>query len=97
MLATELYACRQEGVSDRQSMLSIYFPRSCLCAGSTCYILPPRRVRRMLMNTSISALAGLIPLAGDVVIAVFKANSRNAALLQEFLPDPWGRIHEGRK
>jgi hypothetical protein len=47
--------------------------------------LPPWLVRRMIMNTSISALAGLIPLAGDVVIAVFKANSRNAALLQEFL------------
>lgn len=39
----------------------------------------------MLMNNSISILVGLVPIAGDVVLAAFKANSRNAALLEEFL------------
>jgi hypothetical protein len=47
--------------------------------------LPSWLVRRMLVNNSISALAGLIPVAGDIVLAVYKANSRNAALLEEFL------------
>ncbi|KAG2146092.1 uncharacterized protein EDB93DRAFT_1149610 [Suillus bovinus] len=47
--------------------------------------LPGWLVRRMLLNNAISALSGLVPVAGDVVMAVFKANSRNAALLEEFL------------
>ncbi|KAG2153989.1 hypothetical protein DEU56DRAFT_772204 [Suillus clintonianus] len=47
--------------------------------------LPGWLVRRMLLNNVVSALSGLVPVAGDVVMAVFKANSRNAALLEEFL------------
>lgn len=39
----------------------------------------------MLFNNSVSALVGLVPIAGDVVLAIYKANSRNAALLEEFL------------
>jgi hypothetical protein len=39
----------------------------------------------MLMNNAVSIAVGLIPIAGDVVLAIFKANSRNAALLEEFL------------
>jgi len=47
--------------------------------------LPPWLVRKMLANNAASALMGLIPFAGDVALAAFKANSRNAALLEEFL------------
>ncbi|KAH7921712.1 hypothetical protein BV22DRAFT_1038312 [Leucogyrophana mollusca] len=47
--------------------------------------LPGWLVRRMLINNAVSALSGLIPVAGDVVLALYKANSRNAALLEEFL------------
>ncbi|KAJ7788084.1 hypothetical protein B0H14DRAFT_2536949 [Mycena olivaceomarginata] len=47
--------------------------------------LPPWLVRKMLSNNAASALMGLIPFAGDVALAAFKANSRNAALLEEFL------------
>ena len=39
----------------------------------------------MLMNNAVSIAAGLVPIAGDVVLAVYKANSRNAALLEEYL------------
>ena len=39
----------------------------------------------MLLNNTVSACVGLIPVGGDIVLAVFKANSRNAALLEEFL------------
>lgn len=47
--------------------------------------LPSWLVRRMLVNNVVASLSGLVPVAGDIVMAVFKANSRNAALLEEFL------------
>ena len=39
----------------------------------------------MLLNNAISAGVGFVPFVGDVVLAVYKANSRNVALLEEFL------------
>lgn len=39
----------------------------------------------MLMNNAISAGVGLVPVAGDFILAMYKANSRNAALLEEYL------------
>jgi hypothetical protein len=47
--------------------------------------LPGWLVRRMLTNNLVSAGVGFVPVAGDVVLAMYKANSRNAALLEEFL------------
>jgi len=47
--------------------------------------LPGWLVRRMMLNNSISALVGLVPFVGDIILAQFKANWRNAALLEEFL------------
>ena len=37
------------------------------------------------LSRSISAGVGFIPLAGDIALAVFKANSRNCKLLEEYL------------
>lgn len=39
----------------------------------------------MLINNAVSVTVGLVPFAGDVVLAMYKANSRNAALLEEYL------------
>lgn len=39
----------------------------------------------MLVNMAISAGIGLVPFVGDISIAIFKTNSRNAALLEEYL------------
>lgn len=39
----------------------------------------------MLLNNAVSAGLGFVPVIGDIAIATFKANSRNAALLEEFL------------
>jgi hypothetical protein len=39
----------------------------------------------MLLNNAVSVAVGLVPIAGDIVLAVYKANSRNAALLEEYL------------
>ncbi|KAL4063762.1 hypothetical protein J3A83DRAFT_967859 [Scleroderma citrinum] len=47
--------------------------------------LPAWLVRRMLLNCIASAAGGVVPVIGDIVIGVFKVNSRNAALLEEFL------------
>ncbi|KIK67823.1 hypothetical protein GYMLUDRAFT_36602 [Collybiopsis luxurians FD-317 M1] len=47
--------------------------------------LPPWLVRRMLFNNAVAAVVGFVPVAGDIVMAAFKTNSRNAALLEEFL------------
>ena len=47
--------------------------------------LPPWLIGRMTFNNAVSAIAGLVPVVGDVVVAAYKANSRNAMLLEEFL------------
>ncbi len=39
----------------------------------------------MLSNNVISTVMGLIPVVGDILLAHWKANSRNAFLLEEFL------------
>jgi Domain of unknown function (DUF4112) len=47
--------------------------------------IPPWLLRRMLLNNAVSAGVGFVPVVGDVILAMYKANSRNAALLEEFL------------
>ncbi|KAL5526136.1 hypothetical protein ACEPAG_7474 [Sanghuangporus baumii] len=47
--------------------------------------IPDCLLGRMLLNNAFSAGVGLVPFVGDVGVAAFKANSRNAALLEEFL------------
>ncbi|GLB44882.1 putative protein with domain of unknown function (DUF4112) [Lyophyllum shimeji] len=47
--------------------------------------IPPWLLQRMLLNNAVSAGVGFIPLVGDVMLAMYKANSRNAALFEEFL------------
>ncbi|KAH0832880.1 hypothetical protein J3R83DRAFT_11832 [Lanmaoa asiatica] len=47
--------------------------------------LPPWLIGRMLFNNAVSAFSGIVPIVGDVVVAMYKANSRNAILLEEFL------------
>lgn len=39
----------------------------------------------MLLNLAIATSVGLVPIVGDVILAAFRANSRNATLLEEFL------------
>ncbi|GAA5877332.1 hypothetical protein JCM8547_003836 [Rhodosporidiobolus lusitaniae] len=42
-------------------------------------------VQRMTLNQIVGLGIGLVPLVGDLMLAVWKANSRNAALLEDFL------------
>ena len=45
--------------------------------------LPPWLIGRC--NDAVSAIGGLFPVVGNVVVAAYEANSRNAMLLEEFL------------
>ena len=43
---------------------------------------------RMLLNVAIEGVIGVIPLAGDVFDAAWKANQRNISLLEDYLDHP---------
>jgi hypothetical protein len=43
---------------------------------------------RMALNVAIEGVAGLVPLAGDVFDAAWKANQRNVRLLERWLDQP---------
>ncbi|KAI0264499.1 hypothetical protein BC834DRAFT_883395 [Gloeopeniophorella convolvens] len=47
--------------------------------------LPRWLTQRMMLNLGVATSVGLVPLVGDVLLAAFRANSRNAALLEEYL------------
>jgi len=39
----------------------------------------------MVLNLAIATSFGLVPIVGDVILAAYRANSRNATLLEEYL------------
>lgn len=43
---------------------------------------------RMLANIGIDAVLGAVPVAGDVLDAAWRANAKNARLLDQALADP---------
>jgi hypothetical protein len=47
-----------------------------------------RVLARMALNVALEGLVGLVPLAGDVFDAAWKANQRNVRLLNEWLERP---------
>ncbi|SNX83514.1 uncharacterized protein MEPE_02221 [Melanopsichium pennsylvanicum] len=47
--------------------------------------LPDWLTRQMIFNNAVSAGVGFVPLVGDVVMAAWRTNSRNAKLLEELL------------
>nr|VWO95543.1 Putative type III effector protein [Ganoderma boninense] len=47
--------------------------------------IPGWLLSRMLVNNAVSAGVGLVPIVGDIILAMYKANSRNAGLLEEYL------------
>jgi len=47
--------------------------------------LPGWLLSKMVLNNAVSAAVGFVPFVGDIVLAHFKANSRNAFLLEEYL------------
>jgi hypothetical protein len=47
--------------------------------------LPAWLISRMIMNNMVGIGVGFLPIIGDIILAIYKANSRNAMLLEEFL------------
>jgi len=45
-------------------------------------------VARMILNLGVDTLVGSVPLLGDLFDVAFRANLRNAALLDRHLADP---------
>ncbi len=46
--------------------------------------LPPAQLAKMLGNVAIEAVAGSVPVLGDLFDATFKANMRNIALIDAY-------------
>lgn len=67
------------------SHLTPFFSHLCIFSHPHPSRIPDWLVRRMLVNNAVSAGLGFVPFIGDVFIAIYKANSRNAYLLEEFL------------
>jgi hypothetical protein len=64
-------------------LLSGYILREAAALGVSRSILA-----RMALNVAVEGLAGMIPVAGDLFDAAFKANQRNVRLLNAFLEQP---------
>jgi hypothetical protein len=50
--------------------------------------VPPAVVTRMILNLGVDTLVGSVPLLGDLFDVGFRANIRNAALLDQHLAEP---------
>jgi hypothetical protein len=50
--------------------------------------VPPSVLTKMVLNLGVDTLVGTIPLLGDLFDVGFKANTRNAALLERFVAEP---------
>ena len=64
-------------------LLSSYIIREAARAGVPAVVLV-----HMAWNVAIEGIVGIIPFAGDVFDAAWKANQRNVALLERHLNDP---------
>jgi hypothetical protein len=49
---------------------------------------PPALVARMILNLGVDTIVGSVPLVGDLFDVGYRANIRNAALLDRHLADP---------
>jgi hypothetical protein len=64
-------------------LLSSYIVREAARAGA-----PPSVLVRMAWNVLVEGVVGMVPLAGDVFDAAWKANQRNVALLEAHFGEP---------
>lgn len=75
-----------------------------LGAGITGYLIvaaarhgAPRSVlTRMLVNVAVDLLLGLVPLAGDALDVGWRANAKNARLLEQYVAEPAGARRASR-
>ena len=72
-------------------LLSSYIVREAAALGVGRSILA-----RMAVNVAVEGVVGMIPFAGDVFDAAFKANQRNVRLLNAWLDDPRRTTRQSR-
>lgn len=72
-------------------LLSAYLVRQAASLGA-----PPSLLLRMGLNVAIDGLVGMVPLLGDVFDAAWKANMRNARLLNRYLDNPVAATRSNR-
>lgn len=73
-------------------LLSAYIVRQAARLGA-----PPAVLLRMVSNVAVEGIVGMIPFLGDLFDAAWKANQRNAQLLNQYLENPRGATRSSRK
>jgi hypothetical protein len=58
--------------------------------------VPPWVVMRMILNLGVDTLVGSVPVVGDLFDVGFRANTRNAALLERHIAEP-GAVRRSSK
>ncbi len=72
-------------------LLSAYIIREAAALG-----VPRSILARMALNVAVEGLFGMIPFAGDVFDAAFKANQRNVRLMNAYLDAPRRAVRASR-
>lgn len=67
-----------------------------LIVEATRFRLPPSVIGRMVLNTLVDLVVGIVPFAGDLFDFVFKSNSRNLELFRRYASDPGASTGEHR-
>lgn len=65
-----------------------------LIVEATRFRLPAVVVTRMVMNTLLDLVVGIVPVLGDLFDFAFKSNSRNMALFRRYAADPTASTRE---
>jgi hypothetical protein len=67
-----------------------------LIAEAARFKLPGSVVGRMVLNTLLDLVVGIVPIVGDVFDFAFKSNSRNLELFRRYAADPGASTREHR-
>jgi hypothetical protein len=67
-----------------------------LVVEATRFRLPGSVVGRMVLNTLVDLVVGIVPLAGDLFDFAFKSNTRNLELFRRYAADPGASTREHR-
>jgi len=67
-----------------------------LIVEATRFHLPPSVVGRMVLNTLVDLVVGIVPVIGDLFDFAFKSNSRNLELFRRYAADPGASTGEHR-
>lgn len=67
-----------------------------LIVEATRFRLPPVVIARMVLNTAVDLIVGIVPVLGDLFDFAFKSNTRNVALFRRHASDPGADTREHR-